>query len=239
MIGVILAGGEGTRLYPLSKNTPKALIEIGAKPLIEHQILLLEKHGIEEIFVLAGYLGDKIKDYLQNKKKWNVKIHCYREKTPLGTAGALKTLAGKVKEDFLVISGDVMLNLNIRRFINWHQGKKTKIASIVVHPTDHPLDSDLVEVDDTERIINFLIRPHPEGKILPDLSIASVFIFSPEIFQYIPKKKKSDIEKDVLPLILKSKDKIYGYNSPEYFKDIGTPERLRKVQEDYILGKIT
>jgi NDP-sugar pyrophosphorylase family protein len=238
MKAVILAGGKGIRLYPISKNTPKALIEIGGKPVIEHQILLLREHGIREIFVLSGYLGDKIKDYLQNKKKWNVKIHCYREKTPLGTAGALKTLDNKIKEDFLVLSGDVMMNFDLKRFINYHRQKKG-IASIIVHPTDHPFDSDLVEVDDTERITNFLIRPHPEGKILPDLSIASVFIFSPEIFQYIPKKKKSDIEKDILPLILKSKVEIYGYNTSDYIKDIGTPERLRKVQEDYILGKIT
>ena len=223
---IILAGGKGERLYPLTKETPKPLIKIGEKPIIEHQILLLKEYGIKEIWLLLGYLGDRIREYFGNGKKWKVNIHYHQEEKLLGTAGALKTIEREIKGDFLVFSGDVMMDFDLKRFINYHCQKKG-IASIVVHPSDHPLDSDLVEVDDTERIINFLIRPHLEGKILPDLSIASVFIFSPEIFQYIPKKKKSDIEKDILPLILKSKDKIYGYNSLEYFKDIGTPERLR------------
>ncbi len=238
MKAVILAGGKGTRLAPLIKNTPKSLVKIGGKPVIEHQILLLRKYGIKDIWILLGYLGNEIKEYLGNGKKWNVNIRYHQEKEPLGTAGAVKTLAEKVKEDFLVFSGDVMLDLNLKKFINWHGEKKEKIASIVVHSTDHPSDSDLVEIDDSERITNFLIRPHPEGKILPDLSIASVFIFSPKILQYMPESKKSDIEKDILPVILKSKEKLYGYKTPEYIKDMGTPERLKKISQDFASGKI-
>jgi D,D-heptose 1,7-bisphosphate phosphatase len=237
MKAAILAGGKGTRLAKLIKNTPKPLIKISGKPVIEHQILLLRKYGIKEIWFLLGYFGDSIRQYFGNGKKWDVNIHYCQEKKPLGTAGALKVLEDEIKGDFLVFSGDVIMNFDLKRFIDYHRQKKG-IASIVVHPNNHPFDSDLVEVDKEGQIISLLKRPHPPGLIFRNLSIASVYIFSPKVFKYIPLKIKSDIEKDIFPLILKSKAKIYTYNSPEYFKDIGTPERLFKARRDYAQGKI-
>jgi len=234
---VILAGGKGTRLTKVAKKIPKALIKIGGKPVIKHQILLLKEYGIKEIWILLGYLGDQIREYLQDGKKWNVKIYYHQEEKPLGTAGALKVLEGKIKEDFLVLSGDVMLNFDVKRFINQHK-KKRGMASIVVHPNDHPFDSDLVEIDDKGQITALLNRPHPKGITFRNLSIASVYIFSPKIFKYIPENKKSDIEKDILPKVLKAKEKIYAYNTPEYIKDIGMPKRLKEVRNDYLSGKI-
>lgn len=238
MKAVILAGGKGTRLYPFTQSIPKCLMEIGKRPLIEHQILLLKKNGISEIFVLAGFLGDRIKDYLENGERWGVKIECLVEKTPLGTAGALKTLEGKVKEDFLVLSGDVMLDINIREFTEHYQQKNERIASLIVHPTDHPKDSDLVEIDETNKITNLLIRPHKKDRVLPNLSIASVFIFSPQIFRYIKENERSDIEKNILPQVLKSKDRIYAYETLDYIKDMGTRDRLKKVRRDWASGEI-
>ncbi|MDO8743405.1 MAG: nucleotidyltransferase family protein, partial [Candidatus Azambacteria bacterium] len=235
---VILAGGKGERLHPLTKDVPKSLIKIGGKPIIEHQIQLLEEQGIKEIWLLLGYMGEKIKNYLKDGRKWNVEIHYEQEKKPLGTAGALLQLTDKIKEDFLVLSGDVMLNLNFRKFMNYHLGKENNLASFAVHSTDHPQDSDLVEIDEDGRILNLFKRPHSEGKKLGNTSIASVFVFSPGVFNYIDREKKVDIEKDMLPLILKSKDKTYGYLTQEYIKDMGTLERLEKVRQDYFLGKI-
>jgi len=253
---VIIAGGKGTRLTPFIKNTPKSLVKIGGKPIIEHQILLLKKYGLKEIWILLGYLGNQTRRYLGDGKKWNVKICYHQEENLLGTAGALKVLEGKigdedkssssrfarlrlarVREDFLVFSGDVMMNFDVKRFIDWHK-KKRGMASIVVHPNNHPFDSDLVEVDDKGQIVVLLKRPHPKGIIFRNLSIASVFIFSPKIFKYIPKNKKADIEKDILSILLSSKEKIYAYNTPEYLKDMGTPKRLEEVRRDYISGKI-
>ncbi len=235
---VIIAGGKGTRLSKLVKDTPKSLIKIGSKPVIEHQIMLLRRYGIKEIWILLGYLGDQIREYLQNGEKWKVNIHYHQEEKPLGTAGALGILENKIKEDFLVFSGDIMMDFDIQRFIIWHQQKKEKIGSIIVHPNDHSFDSDLVEVDNTKRIISLLVRPHASGMIFTNLSIASVYIFSPDVFRYISKRIKTDIEKDTLPLILKSKEKIYAYNTPEYLKDMGTPRRLARVKQDYLSGKI-
>lgn len=235
---VILAGGKGERLYPLTKDIPKPLIKIGGKTVIEHQILLLREQGIKDIWVLLGYLGDKIKDYLKNGKKWKVDIHYKQEEKPLGTAGALLQLSGKLQEDFLALSGDLILNLNLQKFIDYHLKQKDSVASFAVHETDHPKDSDLVEIDEEGRIIALLNRPHPKKRKLGNISIASAFIFSPRIFDYIIRERKFDIEKDMLPLILKSKDKTYGYLTQEYIKDMGTPERLEKVRQDYFLGKI-
>ncbi len=235
---VILAGGKGTRLQSVLKNTPKALVKIGNKPIIEYQIILLRKHGIEEIWILLGHLGDKIRNYLGDGEKWKMKINYCQEKELLGTAGALKQLEGKIKTDFLVLSGDIMLDFDISRFINFHKEKRG-LASLVVHPSDHPLDSDLVKADKNEKIITLLKRPHDQGVILGNLGIASVFAFSPKIIKYIPKDKKTDFERDILSSILSSGEEIYAYNTSEYIKDIGTPERLEEARSDYFSQKIS
>jgi len=238
MKAAILTGGKGLRLGALTKATPKPLIKIGKKPVIAHQIGLLKRYGIKEVWLLSGYLGKQLEDYLGDGKKWGIKIHYFQENKPLGTAGAIKTLEKEIKEDFLVFSGDVMMDFDIGRFVRWHE-KKKGIASFVVHPNNHPFDSDLVETDKEGKIISLLKKPHPAGLTFHNLSIASGYIFSPEIFFYIPKNRKTDIEKDILPRLLRAKKKIYIYNTPEYFKDMGTPKRLKEVKRDYAQGKIS
>lgn len=238
MDAIIVAGGKGTRLSAVAKTIPKALVKIGKKPVIEHQIDLLRKNGIKNIWVLLGYEGNQIQEYLKDGKKFGVSIKYSREETPLGTAGSLKNIEGKIKNDFLFLSGDIMADFNIKRFIAWHKREKNGIASVVVHPNDHPFDSDLIEVDETNKVASLLLRPHQTGVNFKNLSIASVFIFSPDIFKYIPKGEKTDFEKDILPLILKSGENVYGYKTAEYLKDMGTPDRLQKVRKDYDSGKI-
>ena len=126
MEAVIIAGGKGTRLASLSKETPKVLIKIGNKPVIEHQILLLKKYGVSDIHLLLGHLGSQIKNYLGDGEKWGVKIHYYQEEKPLGTAGALLQLKNKIKKDFLFLSGDIMMDFDVKRFISWHKKKIKK-----------------------------------------------------------------------------------------------------------------
>lgn len=236
MKAVILAGGKGTRLGKLTLNMPKALVKIGGKPILEHQLALLRENGVKEVWMLLGYLGEEIKKFLL-KGKWGVQIRYCEEKIPLGTAGALGQLEKEIKEDFLVLSGDVVVNFDIARFEAWHK-KKRGMASLMVHPNDHPFDSDLVEADEQGKVLSLLKRPHREGVIFHNRSIASVYIFSPRIFKYIPKNKKTDIEKDVLPQLLRSKEEVYAYNTPEYIKDMGTPERLAQARKDWRSGKV-
>lgn len=234
MKAVIAAGGMGTRLSSVAKDIPKALVKIGDKPVIEHQIILLKKHGVEEIHLLLGYLGNQIKEYLGDGKKWGVQLHYYQEETPLGGAGALVQIEDKLKEDFLFLSGDIMMNFNVGKFINWHQQKKNTIASLVVHHTDHLFDSDLVQTDAKNKVTSLFLKPHVKSPNPQSPGISSISILSPEVFLYIPKNRKSYLEKDVLPLLMNSGKEIYAYNTSEYIKDIGTPERLQKVNKDYL-----
>lgn len=238
MIAVIAAGGRGTRLASATKNIPKSLVKIGKKPIIERQIILLKRYGIKNIWVLLGYLGEQIERYLGNGRRWGVNIQYSRAEEPMGRTGDLKEIEGKLKEDFLFLSGDIMMDFDIERFIRWHRQKKDSVASIVAHPSDHPFDSDLIQTDETDRVASLLLKPHNPSLNFQNLGIASVFIFSPKVFDYIAKGKKSDFEKDILPLILKSGRSMYACKTPEYIKDMGTPERLKKVRKDYNSGVI-
>jgi len=238
MKAVILAGGKGTRLASLAKHVPKPLLLVGEKPVLEHQIMLLKSYDVQEIWILVGHLGQRIKEYFKDGKQWSIKIRYVQEKEPRGTAGALKALEHIIQDDFLVLSGDVMLDFDIQRFITWHRSRQKSIASLVVHPSDHMLDSDLVDVDHAGKVTSLFLRPHQPGMAFRNLSIASAYIFSPDIFQYIPHGKKSDFEKDILPTLFTSGEMIFAYRTPEYIKDMGTPERLVRVRNDYASGRI-
>jgi len=233
---VIVAGGKGTRLASIAKDTPKALISIGEFSVLEHQIRLLQAYDVKHVWLLLGVHGDKIQEFIKTKQ-WNLSVETIQESQPLGTAGALKQLDGELSEDFLVLSGDIMLNMDLSRLMKWHE-EKGGILSLVVHPNDHPFDSDLVEINTEGKVLSLLQRPHKEGKTFRNLSIASVYMVSPKIFDYIREGEKSDIEKDLLPVLLEKEEHVYAYNTPEYIKDMGTPERLEQVRRDYESGKI-
>ena len=235
MILAILAGGKGTRLgFP---DIPKPMALIDNKPLLEHQILLARSYGINEIFILAGYLSDVISDYFKNGEKWNVKINYIIEPFPLGTAGCVKQLEKMVKERFILFYGDVMLDIDLKRFIDFDSLYES-IAAILVHPNDHPYDSDLIDIDDKNQVTNFYSKPHPENFFYKNLVNAGVYILSSEIFKYIPSGIASDFGKDIFPKILKSSERIIAYKSAEYCKDMGTKDRYKIVNNDFISGKV-
>ena len=234
---VILAGGRGKRLGNLTKDIPKPLIEVGGKPVIVHQILLLRRYGIKNIWILSGYLGNKINEFIGNGAKWGVNIRYLVEKNPLGTAGAIKTLQGVIKDDFLVFSGDVILDVDLNSFLKFHK-KNAATVTIAVHPTDHPFDSDLVEVKKNDQISKFHVRPHSKNLIFRNLSIASIFVLNSRIMNYIPSNLFTDLEKDILPKLLKSGERIFAYKTAEYIKDMGTPERMKMVDVDIRSGLV-
>lgn len=240
MIAVILAGGRGTRLGKLTLKTPKPLVALAGHPIIERQILFLKREGVGEIWILSGYLGNQIKDFVGDGRKYGLRIHHIVETSPLGTTGALKNLRGLIKEDFLVLSGDVVLDLDLNSLINFHKNKKG-VITVVAHPSDHPYDSDLIEVDSNDKISSFLIRKRrtqPTGLIFKNLACASVFVFSAKIFGFIKKSGVSDIEKNLIPRIIKGRSAVYVYRTAEYVKDVGTPERLKRVGVDILSGKV-
>ncbi|MTH17514.1 HAD-IIIA family hydrolase [Flavobacterium sp. LC2016-01] len=236
MKAVILAGGKGTRLG--LTDVPKPMVNVAGKPLLLHQIELLKRYGIKDVILLTGHLGNVIENYFGDGHKFGVNISYIVEDIPLGTSGAVKELEGLISDRFLVLYGDVMMDFDIDSFIQF-DSEANSIASIIVHPNDHPYDSDLVETNEHGYVNKFLSKPHEENLFYSNNVNAATYIFHPDIFQYINKGELSDFGKDIFPAILhKGIHKIRAYNTPEYIKDLGTPDRLTLVENAVISGKV-
>lgn len=228
MKAVILAGGKGTRLSHLTTAIPKPMIPVGGKPLIERHVEQLSAFGINDIYITVSYLPEVIKQHLGNGERWGVRIMYYDETEPLGTVGGVKALENQLDENFLVIYGDVLWKMDLQRLADFHSSHGG-IATLVVHPNDHPHDSDLLELDRNKRITRFFPKPHPEDHWYPNMVNAGIYLFSPALLQHIP-EGKADFGKDIFPEIVLHHT-IYGYNTTEYLKDMGTPDRLAKVEQ--------
>lgn len=232
---VILAGGKGTRLG--LKDIPKPMVQLMGKPLLEYQILLARKYGLKDIYILSGHLSNVIVDYFQDGSKWGVNIKHITEDKPLGTAGALKQLETILKEKFIVFYGDTVMDINLKKLIEFDKKKSDSSGTLIVHPNDHPYDSDLVEIDENNRIIAFHSKPHTEDMYYANLVNAALYLLSPEIFKYIDDSSASDFGKDIFPQVIKN-ESLYAYKTSEYIKDMGTPERLKAVENDIESGKV-
>lgn len=236
MKAVILAGGRGIRLGELTQEIPKPMLIIGEKPLLHHQVDLLVKYGIQDIIILVNYQKDPIMDYFQDGRGFGARISYYTETEPLGTTGGIKAIEDQLTEDFMVLYGDVMLNMDLNRFIHFHRTKKSQ-CTLVLHPNDHPFDSDLVEINADSRIVEFHPKPHQPGTWYHNLVNAGAYLLSPSILTFIEKGKKADFGKDVFPHLFSQVD-LYGYHTSEYLKDMGTPDRLDRVRMDLENGEI-
>ena len=236
MKAVIMAGGKGTRLGAIARDTPKPMIAIGDKPLLEHQVALLKRYGITNIVMTIGHLGEQIESWFGDGRAQKVSITYVREKTPLGTAGGLKAIEHILTEDFLLLYGDVMINMNLERFIAFHRQRGSE-CTLALHPNDHPADSDLVEVDASGSVTAFHPKPHETGRFYHNLVNAGAYVMSPTLLPLLEQGGETDLGRDVFPRLYR-KARFYGYNTAEYLKDMGTPARLLEVQRDYASGKI-
>ncbi len=234
---VIIAGGKGTRIASVHNEIPKAMIPVAGKPVLEYQVELAKRYGFTDIILIIGHLGNVIQDYFGDGSKWGVSIDYYFETAPLGTAGALPELKKELTEDFFVFYGDTIMDIALDQFLAFHQEKQSK-ASLFLHPNDHPSDSDLVAVNGNDRITHFYSKPHPENFVGRNLVNAALYILSPEIIDHIPMGEKTDFGKHIFPACLEAGLQLFGYISPEYIKDMGTPDRYEKVCNDVISGKV-
>lgn len=237
MQAVILAGGKGTRLASIHAQIPKPMVPVGDLPILEYQINLLKAAEITEIFILVNHLKESIQQYFQFGERWGVKISYYEEVEPLGTVGGVKAIEENLREDFLVLYGDVMMDLDIKRLIDFHNAKNSD-CTLVVHPNDHPYDSDLLDIDLDGRITAFHSKPHDPQQYYRNLVNAGCYIFTRKILNYLKAGVKADFGKDIFPN-LADEVKMFGYNTSEYLKDMGTPDRLEKVTRDFLSGKIS
>jgi D,D-heptose 1,7-bisphosphate phosphatase len=236
---VILAGGLGTRLKERLGNKPKALIEIAGKPLLYYQLSLAAQSSISDVHLLVGYGAQMIRDYAGDGSRWGLSIHYHEEPQPLGTAGAVLHILDQLPEQFIVMYGDTMLDVDLHRLISFHRAHHAA-ATLFVHPNDHPQDSDLVEVDEAKRIIAFHPYPHSGKQYFSNLVSAALYVVEKKALGAIHQAAEIlDFGKHVFPHLLQEKQfPLFGYKSPEYIKDVGTPARIDAVEKDYISGKI-
>lgn len=237
MQAVILAGGRGTRLGEATRDLPKPMLDIGEKPLLHHQVEMLVTHGYTDIIFLVNYLKTPILDYFGDGSSFGCQIRYFEELEPLGTAGGFKEIEQWLNDDFLVVYGDVMFDMDLSSLRSFHLGKSADIT-LVLHPNDHPVDSDLVETDADDRVTAFHSKPHDPDRWFHNLVNAGVYILSRSILPHIKKNMSQDFGRDIFPR-LTGLLKLYGYNTPEYLKDMGTPHRLEVVRNDYNSGRIS
>jgi histidinol-phosphate phosphatase family protein len=235
---IIIAGGMGTRLKARLGDLPKPMIPIGGKPLLEHQVELAKRHGFTEVVIFACYRPDLIQAHLGDGSPWGVKISYEIEKTPLGTAGAVLAGMRLLGERFLVFYGDTMVNVDLGRIWDRHVTSGAG-ATLLLHPNDHPLDSDLVEMDEADWVTAFHNRPHPAGGYFQNLVNAGLYVMEKTaLAPWASHVKPMDFGKDLFPAMLRAGQRLLGYNTPEYIKDIGTPERYDRVSAEYASGVI-
>lgn len=234
---VILVGGKGERLKSVSKNLPKPMVPFLGKPLLQ---ILIEKclvHGFSNILLLASYKQQVIKDYFGNGEKFNVTINYCYDSSPRGTAGALIDSMKYLQSHFLLIYGDTFFDLDLNLFWNFHKCINSDVT-IFLHPNDHPDDSDLIDIDSNFQVTNIYPYPH-ENNWRRNLVNAALYVMNKDVLKNVSLKKDNpDIAKDLFPYLLKKRKKLFGYQSTEYIKDIGTPNRLKKVENDFLSGRI-
>lgn len=250
-----MAGGKGTRIASVRSDVPKPMINICGKPILEHQIDNLKACGLTDIILVIGYLGDKIKEYFGNGSKFGVNIEYFVEDHPLGTAGALFKIP-QLTEDFLLLCGDVIIDVDFNRFIAFHKEHKAW-ASLVAHPNGHPYDSSLLVTEigapktvggmpeDTHRVIRWMAK-EDERTYYKNRVNAGIELISPELLKetmknFVPRHPetpdKIDLDRDVLKPNIPS-GKIFAYDTPEYIKDMGTPDRFYETEKDIESGKV-
>lgn len=231
MIAVITAGGKGTRLSSIARDIPKPMVNIVGKPILQYQIECLKENDIKDIVIIVGFLGDVIKKYFGNGEKYGVNISYVEENEPLGSGGALFFLKESIKEDFVFLFGDLILDVDFKRMLSFHKDKNAMIT-LLSHPNSHPYDSDLVVVDSNDLVVRIDSKHNIRNYFYHNLVNSGVYIVSNRIFDLFYKEcSKIDFEKDIVNIEIGNKD-VYSYHSTEYVKDAGTPDRYYSVCDD-------
>ena len=233
---VIMAGGKGTRIAQVNATVPKPMIPIEGKPILEYQIETLKNQGYTDIILIVGHMGNVIQEYFGDGAEFGVQISYIIEEQPLGTAGALYFLKDEIKDDFLLLNGDIIFDVNIQKFLEYHC-KQGTVATILTHPNSHPYDSGIIIADEKKRVINWL---HKEDERLwyKNRVNAGLHMLSPRIFDLFTEVKKCDLDRDILKPLIKDRE-LSVYDSQEYNKDMGPPDSYYAVIEDIKSGKVS
>jgi D-glycero-D-manno-heptose 1,7-bisphosphate phosphatase len=232
---VIMAGGKGTRISSLASDVPKPMIPLCGKPILEYQIDCLKKNGLRDIVLVVGHLGHVIKEYFENGASFDCDITYFTETVPLGTAGALYKIEEALTEDFILLNGDVIFDINFHKMIDFHREHRA-LATLASHPNSHPYDSSLLVTDAEARIIQW-INKEETRLYYKNLVNAGIHVLSKKLLDAAAvHSEKIDLDRDILKPCITTGG-IFSYKTPEYIKDMGTPDRYAQVDCDIKTGK--
>jgi mannose-1-phosphate guanylyltransferase/phosphomannomutase len=236
MKAVIMAGGEGTRLRPQTSNLPKPMLPLVGRPMMEHIVSLLRRHGIEDIVVTVAFLPNAIRNYFGDGSELGVRMVYATEETPLGTAGSVRNAREQLTERFLVISGDVLTDIDLTSLLQFHE-KNNALATIALCAVENPLEFGIVITREDGSIERFLEKPG-WGQVFSDTINTGIYVLEPEIFDVIPAGRAVDFSSEVFPAVLGAGDPIFGYVASGFWEDVGTTAAYRKAHEDILDGKV-
>lgn len=244
MKAVIMAGGKGTRITSVARDIPKPMIPIEGKPVLEHELECLREQGFTDVILTVSHLGHVIMDYFGDGggispatgKPFGVKIEYYVEKEPLGNAGALFCLKDRLMEDFLLLNADAIFDVDFSRLLAWHR-KKGGLATLFTHPNSHPYDSGLIVADENGAVTRWLTKEDERPQWYRNRVNAGLHVLSPALLETRPDTPRIDLDRQLLKP-LAGTGKMYCYDSPEYVRDMGTPERYEGVCRDYASGLV-
>lgn len=232
MKAVIVAGGKGTRIVGMTKNIiPKPMLRINDKPILEYQIESFKANDINDIIIIVGHLGKQIEDYFKDGKSFGVSITYVREEFPLGTAGGLYFLKNEINEDFILVYGDLIFDIDFQRMISFHK-KNNAYITLLSHPNSHPNDSDLIVCDKNNKIIAIDKKNYKRNYYYNNLANAGIFIVSNELLKNFNSLQKLDFEKDIVFKCICENKNIMSYRSTEYVKDCGNIDRFNSIKVD-------
>lgn len=236
MKAIIMAGGKGTRLSPLTRNLPKPMVPLLDRPCIEYIVQLLKRHGITDIGITLQYLPKMVINYLGDGSEYGVKFRYFEEMFPLGTAGSVKNAANFLDETFLVISGDALTDFDLSRAIDFHYAKNA-LATLVLTRVEVPLEYGVVITEPNGKIARFLEKPS-WSEIFSDTVNTGIYVIEPKTLNLVPEGENCDFSKDLFPLMLEKGLPLYGHVATGYWSDIGNLVQYRKAQFDILEGRV-
>ena len=237
MKAIIIAGGLGTRLRPLTHNIPKPIVPVVNRPFVVHQIEHLVKHGIDEIILNLHYLSHEIKKILNDGREWGIKIHYSIEEHPLGTAGAVKHAEKYFDQGPMVVfNGDILTDINISKIVNFHREKKARVTLTLTEVED-PTAFGLILTDKDGRVTKFIEKPSWDMVTVRTIN-AGIYVVDPKIFEEVPPGKEYSFERDLYPSLLEKGESIFGYLSSAYWIDIGNPEKYKEAHQAILRNEV-
>src|SRR5580765_2911859 len=236
MKAVIMAGGEGSRLRPLTSNQPKPMMPLVNLPMMEHIVGLLRRHNFEEIVVTLAFMPNAIRTYFGDGSEFGVRMVYATEEQPLGTAGSVRNAMDELDERFLVISGDVLTDIDLGKIVSFHDERKA-LATIGLVAVENPLEFGIVITREDGSIERFLEKPG-WGQVFSDTINTGIFVLEPDVFDYIPAGQPVDFSSEVFPKLLADEQPLYGAVSAGYWEDVGTLEAYVRAHKDALDGRV-